>query len=170
MDIVTLLNNRFLEISEVYNIFLDGKSNFNYSKANVIKEIEIDFNKQVNGGNFMKALKRMYSLLNLQDKNKQVRDRLIEYCNSPIGLLNRCKSDLMTLLLVISHHKFDINEIRESLQLLKEQISAFPVENNLEKITNLKSKALMAPHIYKQILRLKEYINNDAENVLRKFS
>ena len=29
MDIVILLNNRFTEISEVYNIFLDGESNFN---------------------------------------------------------------------------------------------------------------------------------------------
>jgi len=170
MDVVTLLNGRFIEISEVYNVFLDGKSNFNYSKNNVIKEIEQDYNKQINDGNFMKALKRKFSLLNLQNKNKAVRDRLIEYFNSPIGLLNRCASDLATMLLVISHKKFDIDEIRGSLQMLKEQISSFPVENNLEKISNLKTKGQMTKPIYKQILILKKYINRDAENVLRRYS
>ena len=170
MDIVALLNNRFIEISEVYNIFLDGESNSDYSIDNIRKEIEQDFNKQVNDGNFMKALKRMYSLLNLQDKNKQVREDLIDYFNSPIGLINRSKSDLETMLLVIEHKKFDIEEIRNSLQMLKEQISSFPVENNLERISNLKSKKSMSQPLYKQILILKKYINSDAENVLRRFS
>ena len=31
MDIVTLQNGRFIEISEVYNIYIDGKSNSDYS-------------------------------------------------------------------------------------------------------------------------------------------
>jgi hypothetical protein len=53
------------------------------------------------------------------------------------------------------------------LQLLKEQISAFSVENNLEQISLLKTKQNMKVPIYKQILRLKEYINRDAENMFR---
>ena len=113
----------------------------------------------------MKALKRKFSLLNLDDKNKAVREKLIDYFNSPIGLCNRAKADLETMLLVIEHKKFDIEEIRESLQMLKEQISAFPVENNLEMISNMKSKKKMSQPIYKQILRLKEYINKDAYNI-----
>jgi hypothetical protein len=115
----------------------------------------------------MKALKRKYSLLNLDNKDKAVRDKLIDYFNSPIGLLNRCKSDLETLLLVIQSPKFDIDEIGNSLQLLKEIISAFPVENNLEEISKLKTKDKMKVPIYKQILRLKEFINKHAENMFR---
>ena len=126
--------------------------------------------EQIKDGNYMKALKRKYSLLNLDDKNKAVRENLIDYFNSPIGLINRAKADLETMLLVIEHKKFDIDEVRNSLQMLKEQVSAFPVENNLEMISNMKSKALMAPHIYKQIRRLKKYINSDAENVLRRYN
>jgi hypothetical protein len=57
---------------------------------------------------------------------------LIDYFNSPIGLLNRSKSDLETMLTVIQSPTFHIDEIINSLQLLKEIISAFPVENNLE--------------------------------------
>ena len=59
-----------------------------------------------------------------------IREKLIDFFNSPIGLLNRCKSNLGTLLIVIESPKFDIDEIRNSLQMLKEIISAFPVENN----------------------------------------
>jgi hypothetical protein len=115
----------------------------------------------------MKALKRKYSLLNLDNNNKAVREKLIDYFNSPIGLLNRSKSDLETMLTVIQSKKFDIDEIRNSLQMLKEIISAYPVENNIEQISLLKKKEKMKVPLYKQILRLKEYINRDAENMFR---
>jgi len=167
MDVVTLLNGRFIEITEVYNIYIDGESNFDYSKENVRKELNNDMKEQIKDGNYMKALKRKYSLLNLDNKNKAVREKLIDYFNSPIGLLNRCKSDLETMLTVIQSPKFDIDEIRNSLQMLKEQISAFPVENNLEEISKLKTKQNMKVPIYKQILRLKEFINKNAENMFR---
>ena len=115
----------------------------------------------------MKALKRKYSLLNLDGKDKPTRENLIDYFISPIGLLNRCKSDLETLLTVIQSPEFDIHEIRESLQMLKEIISAFPLENKLEEINKLKTKQNMKVQIYLQILRLKEFINKNAENLLR---
>jgi len=167
MDVVTLLNGRFIEITEVYNIYIDGSSNADYTKENVRKELNDDMLKQIKDGNYMKALKRKYSLLNLDNKNKQVREKLIDYFNSPIGLLNRSKSDLETMLTVIQSPKFDIDEIRNSLQMLKEQISAFPVENNLEEISKIKTKQNMKVPIYKQILRLKEFINKNAENMFR---
>ena len=126
--------------------------------------------KHIKDGNYMKALKRKYSLLNLDNNNKAVREKLIDYFNSPIGLLNRSKSDLETMLTVIQSKKFDIDEIRNSLQLLKEQISAFSVENNLEQISLLKTKQNMKVPIYKQIMRLKEFINKHAENTFRRFS
>ena len=45
MDIVTLLNGLFIEITEVYNIFIDGESNMNYSKESVRKELSDDMKK-----------------------------------------------------------------------------------------------------------------------------
>ena len=71
MDIVTLLNGRFIEITEVYNIFIDGESNSDYSIDNVRKELTDDMHEQIKEGNLMKALKRKYSLLNLDNKDKQ---------------------------------------------------------------------------------------------------
>ena len=170
MDIVTLLNGRFIEITEVYNIYIDGESNSDYSIDNVRKELTDDMKKMIKEGNLMKALKRKYSILNLDNKDKAVREKLIDYFNSPIGLLNRCKSDLETLLIVIESPKFDIDEIRNSLQLLKESISAFPVENNLEMISMMKTKDKMKVPIYKMINILKMYINKHAKNMFNRFS
>ena len=170
MDIVTLLNGRFIEITEVYNIFIDGESNSDYSKENIKHELMHDMIEQIEEGNYMKALKRRYSLLNLENKNKALREKLIDYFNSPVGLLNRSKSDLETMLTVIQSPKYDIDEIRNSLQMLKEIISAFPVENNLKMISKLKTKQNMKVPIYKQILRLKECINKHAENMFRRIS
>ena len=45
MDIVTLLNGRFIEITEVYNIYIDGESNSDYSIDNVRKELTDDMKK-----------------------------------------------------------------------------------------------------------------------------
>jgi len=170
MDIVVLLNSRFIEITEVYNIYIDGSSNVDYSKENIMKELIDDMNEQIKEGNHMKSLKRKYSILNLDNKDKAVREKLIDYFNSPIGLLNRSKSDLETMLTVIESPKFDIDEIRNSLQMLKEIISAFPVENNLEMISMMKTKDKMKVPIYKQINRLKEFINKHAENMFKRFS
>ena len=170
MDIVTLLNGRFIEISEVYNMYIDGESNSDHSKENIRKELTDDMNEQIKEGNLMKALKRKYSILNLDNKDKMIREKLIDYFNSPIGLLNRCKSDLETLLIVIESPKFDIDEIRNSLQLLKESISAFPVENNLEMISMMKTKDKMKVPIYKMINILKMYINKHAKNMFNRFS
>ena len=54
--------------------------------------------------------------------------------------------------------------------MLKEIISAFTVEKNLEEISKLKIKDKMKVPIYKMILRLKEFINKHAQNMFKRFS
>ena len=56
MDVVTLLNGRFIEITEVYNIY--GSSNADYSIENVRHELMHDMQEQIKEGNYMKALKK----------------------------------------------------------------------------------------------------------------
>jgi hypothetical protein len=85
----------------------------------------------------MKALRRMFSLLKLKGEKPRKQDILLDYFNSPEGLVYRCKNDLETIYLVLDSLKFDLSEIRESLQLLKETIPAFPVLNDLEKVIKI---------------------------------
>ena len=54
MDIITLLNGRFIEITEVYNIYIDGESNSDYSIENIRKELTNDMNEMIKEGKLIK--------------------------------------------------------------------------------------------------------------------
>jgi hypothetical protein len=94
LDIIMFINSRLIEISEVYNINLDGEPNMDYSTDEVLKELTMDYKDYVKEGNYMKALKRMFSIIKMKNPQDKKLVKLAEYFNSPIGLLYRCKSDL----------------------------------------------------------------------------
>jgi hypothetical protein len=71
------------------------------------------------------------------------------------------------MLLVLDSSKFNLTEIRESLQLLKETISAFPVVNDLEEISKKKMKKEMKPLLRRQIRTLKKNINEQAKRFIQ---
>lgn len=167
MDIVVLLNGRFIEITEVYSIFLNGQSNMSPTLEEILESISAEYVDQVRDGNYMKALKRMFSILKLKNEEKKKQDILLDYFNSPNGLIYRCKNDLETMYLVLDSPKFDLKEVRNSLQVLKETISAFPVDNSLEQISKLKTKQAMKPLLRKQIRLLKAYINEQAKQFIQ---
>ena len=168
MDIIALISGRFIEITEVYNIYLDGEPNMSPSLDNIVVDITKEYSDEVRDGNYMKALKRMFSLLKLKGEEPRKQDILLDYFNSPEGLVYRCKNDLETMYLVLDSPKFDLSEIRESLQLLKESLSAFPVENDLEKISKMKKKDDMKPLLRKQIRILKIHINKQAKAFIKR--
>ena len=166
LDIIIYINNRFVEVSEVYNIYLNGKSNMNYSKDQVLNELIEDYKELVNDGNYFKSMKRMYSIIKLNDNNDVRLNILIDYFNQPIGLLYRCKSDLETINIILHYNKFTLDQIRNSLQMLKEIVSAYPITNNLEAISKLSNKYKMKQALLKQIKIMKDYINRDAQRFL----
>ena len=168
MDIIALISGRFIEITEVYNIYLDGEPNMSPSLDDIVDDITKEYSDEVRDGNYMKALKRMFSLLKLKGEEPRKQDILLDYFNSPEGLVYRCKNDLETMYLVLDSPKFDLSEIRESLQLLKEILSAFPVVNDLEKISKMKKKSDMKPLLRKQIRILKKHINEQAKAFIKR--
>ena len=166
MDIITYMNGRFIEITEVYSICFNGKCNQKYTVDEVIKSITDEYREMVYEGNYMKSLKKLFSILKLKKTDEATKKLLLNYFNSPIGLLYRCKSDLESIELILNYNKFNIDTIRNSLQQLKELVSAFPVENNLEKISKIKSKEDMRQPLRKQINMLKKHINLDAQKFI----
>jgi len=167
IDLISFIGGRFIEISETYNISIDGSSNMDYSKDKIVNDILQDYKDLVKDDNYMKALKRLFSIMKLNNPDDKRLNMLMNYFNSPIGLLYRCKADLETILLILSYNKFDINDIKNSLQIIKEQVSAFDVENNIEKISSMKIKADMKTPLRIQINRIKEYVNKDAKKFLQ---
>lgn len=166
LDIISFINGRFVEITEVYNVKINGKSNMDYTNEEVVKSITADYKDEVKKLNFMKALKKMYSISKLINNKDPLLDILVTYFNSPIGLLYRCKADLETILTILSYNKFELKDIIESLQTLKEQISAFPVNNDIEKISKIKLKADMKTQLKKQIQNINDFVNRDAKKFI----
>jgi hypothetical protein len=166
LDIISFINGRFVEITEVYNVKMNGKSNMDYTNEEVVKSITADYKDEVKKLNFMKALKKMYSISKLINNKDPLLDILVNYFNSPIGLLYRCKADLETILTILSYNKFELKDIIESLQTLKEQISAFPVNNDIEKISKIKLKADMKTQLKKQIQNINDFVNRDAKKFI----
>jgi len=166
LDIISFINGRFVEITEVYNVKINGKSNMDYTNEEVVKSITADYKDEVKKLNFMKALKKMYSISKLINNKDPLLDILVNYFNSPIGLLYRCKADLETILTILSYNKFELKDIIESLQTLKEQISAFPVNNDIEKISKIKLKADMKTQLKKQIQNINDFVNRDAKKFI----
>jgi len=167
IDLVSFIGGRFIEISETYNISIDGSENMDYSKDKIVNDILQDYKDLVKDDNYMKALKRLFSIMKLNNPDDKRLIMIMNYFNSPIGLLYRCKADLETILLILSYNKFDINDIKNSLQIIKEQVSAFDVENNIEKISSMKIKADMKTPLRTQINRIKEFVNKDAKKFLQ---
>jgi len=166
IDIISLINGKFYEISEVYKICLDGKCNVDYKLDDIIEDITTEYTEKVKSGNYMKALKKMYSIIKLKNNKDPRLNILLEYFNSPIGLLYRNNSELQTMLIVLENAKFDLEEVKNSLEIIKEQISAFPIPVELDKIVKLKTKKAMRKPLMKQIRVISDYLNRDAKKFL----
>jgi hypothetical protein len=98
-------------------------------------------------------------------KDKKL-DKLSEYFNSPIGLLHGCKSDSKTKDIILYYNKFSLAQVRDSLQMLKETISAFDVLNDVESISILKSKDKMRLPLKKQIRIIREFVDRNAKQFI----
>ena len=106
MDVITLLNGRFIEVTEVYKICFDKKWNLDYEAEEVVREITAEYKEETANGNFMKSLKKMYSFIKREKSDDHRLDVLVDYFNSPIGLLYRCKADLEALMVAMGFSKF----------------------------------------------------------------
>ena len=166
IDVITLINSRIIEISEVYSITLDETSNIENTEKDYIKQDILQEYKQIiKNGNYFKALKKMYSIIRLENENDRQLDILINYFNSPIGLLYRIKSDLETILLIINEKKFEADIKIQSLNLMNEQLSSFQVEILIENIIKTKREKMITI-IYKQVQIIKRLLNADAKKFI----
>ena len=129
----------FVEISIIYAT--------KYQNQKTKEQIESEFEdeiKEYSLENSFKALKRLYSLLSLDDKNMKLKEKLIKFFNSDIGLVNKVANDLETLSLLINKYKIPYKKIYDNTQMLKERLSVIPwlSVKNFDEITkvNYKSK------------------------------
>ena len=127
IDLVIKVGNQFAEVSENYYITCDGKKNWNTKPDQSDKEQEFEEEiRYYTKINKFKALKRLFSLLQYEgkDKNKNKLDRLVEFFNSQVGYANKIKNELDVLESVLEQpRRPKWSDIEANLQFIKEQFS-----------------------------------------------
>ena len=128
LDLVYLLNGIFVEISEVYFFKIQNHTNYNDDafNTNTIKtSIQNEIHELLNDGKYFKVLKRMFSLLNIENSKNPIVNKLISFFNSQTGILYKANSDLNILLILIDNkfRKPNIDDIKNNLQVIKQNLS-----------------------------------------------
>ena len=103
LDIVQLLNGRFIEISELYFIKVNGLSNFNpdeFRLGTIVNELRDDMDDLIMERNYFKALKREFRILSLLNKQPKRREMLTDLFNGQYGYLYYAISQLKTLVIM----------------------------------------------------------------------
>jgi len=172
LDIIYLINGTYVEITEVY--FLDIGSHTTYNdteldSTTIKSELLKAKTECVKEGLYFKALKRLFSYKNINGKSDQ---RLINFFNSPNGILYKANADLNVLLLLIDNkfRKPPIDTIKNNLQIIKQNLSIQnETKENVSRILDdiCRLKKLDEMHIY--IDKLSKYLsrlfNTDAKTL-----
>jgi hypothetical protein len=162
LDIIIPVGSRFAEVSEMYIYKQPTDSN-----KSIIQSLSDDVEK-FRHENSMKALKRLYSIIDLENKNDKRLPKLESFFNSEYGLLNKIASDLDILLLLTEKHDIAFDKIVSNLQMLKENLALTDVADK-QKILMLNR---VTPKNYREIINkiilyLRKLINPEAKSLLK---
>jgi len=146
LDIIAKVNSVFLDITENYFLKLGSNTNFDsdfFNKENNLKSIKQSFDECILEKDFFKALKRSFSYKALKNKTKYKSQliKLVEFFNSAVGIINKAKNDLNTLIFLIENkfRKPNIKDIKSNLQIIKQSLSVEPINKTIDNMCNLKS-------------------------------
>ena len=172
-DVISLLeNNRFVEISMIYDLYKNGKPiNERFPVEHNIRENLITFSET---GQWFKVLKRIFSLANIHGRTDTA-EIIIPILNSDLGRIYQVISDASTLLDMLDKHIWD-EEMAKEVDAFKYRLSnvyqnqAYLANEQdlfklIEKATDRKS---MRPVLEMLISRLEKILNDSAKLVMRK--
>jgi len=79
----------------------------------------------VKEGNYFKALKRLFSILLMENAKKPLLEKFMSFFNSETGILYKANADLQILVNVISNtfRQVKIEDIKNNLQIIKANLS-----------------------------------------------
>jgi len=155
LDLIIPIADRFAEVNIIYRFHKKE------SKQEIIESLQEDI-KKYSSINSMKALKRLYSILLLEKKNKKKISQLEIFFNSQAGLLNKVCNDLELLKLLTETYHISHIMINHNLQMLKENLA----------LSTLVSKKIILEfnnpkNIPKIIKYLRTIINHLAKSILK---
>jgi hypothetical protein len=163
LDTIFIIDNKINEITNNY-LFRDSHPSLLEIKQSLRDEIETKQRE----GKYFKVLKRIFSLNSMMKRKKNEQRELIKYFNSDTGILNKCRSDI-DLLIVLIENKFkpvSLELIRKNIQIIKYELSAV-VDINLselfDKMCKIKNKKSLVKVLEKVSRDISELVDDDAE-------
>lgn len=163
LDVVYHLNGEFVEVSMIYYIKVGKYQNYTeeeFSKEFIVKELKKDIILYKKEGNYLKVLKRKFSMFKQLDQKVALQNKLLEFFNSPVGIMYKAVGDLKTILLLYEQdfRKVPQNEIYAFQQIIKSNLNMF----NLPKIFKMLDKSkLTVKQIDGIITQLIKLINKE---------
>lgn len=163
LDVIIPIGDRFAEVSELYTFLQKVDDN-----KDIIQSLADDISK-FRYNNTMKSLKRLYSIINLENPNDKRLLVLEKFFNSEYGMLNKAANDMDVLLLLTEKHpNIAFDKIVSNLQMIKEQISLSSIASKKQILTLDK----ITPTNYRKIIEnmidyLRGLINPEAKQLLR---
>ena len=160
MDVIAFVDGRFVEVSDNYFIKLGDAANyfpFDFNKNKILNSIEHDYDEYFYAaGNLFKGLKRAFAYWKLKDPEQYKLElkTLLDFFNSPVGLLYQNYSSLGTLLDLIESNprKPIVREVKKSLQQIITDTPADYREQVADPLTSAfkcSKVAGMVPHLKK---------------------
>jgi hypothetical protein len=179
MDIVALIDGDFVEFSDNYYLSVNGVKNYSdeeVSKNVLLKELEKSAKEYYNDKppNYFKYLKRVFSIKTIKGQSTK---KLVDFFNSQVGLLNKSKTDLETLILVFDNccRKPKLEDICNNIQIIKQNISGVSevefkstLYKDLDKICSYKNQTSIIKNLKKVINYLQKKVNETTLHFIKK--
>ena len=161
IDVISYINNTFIEISENYYIKINNNSNYDnkeLNETNIINSIKESEKEELKDDNYNKSLKRQFSWRYAKNKDDPKLKELEQFFNSDIGILNKTRSDLDVLILLLEKIKdINIDQILNAVDIISFQNSYNLIKdytNDFLKIIAVKNKK----NLYKLLVDLRKKI------------
>jgi hypothetical protein len=175
IDVVSYINNTFIEISENYYIKMGDISNFDIDdmkEENILRSISQSKKEELDDNNYNKALKREFStdlILNKRKVKGRKMKRLVDFFNSSVGILNKARSDLDVLILLLELNKpVKIEQLLTAIDNIKFNTSYNTIEDftpEFLKLGSIKNKN----KLYDGLVNLREQIYKIVNNESKKY-
>ena len=161
MDITIILDGRFMEITDNYFFTINKYKTFDdLSREERINSLKDKYLEYVNKNAFLKALKRLKSLIKLDEKKHKELELLNNFFDGKNGFLYEIWSEISVILQLITlKNKIDNTILYNAIQRIKEDISYYPVKNLLGDMNKNTTTNQLFKVLGKQNKLINDYIN-----------
>jgi hypothetical protein len=171
LDMVLIQGSEIHEFSENYYFYFGNSTNFNTELAmpdKIIHSLTIDTAHKMNEGKYLKALKRMFSILRIIDNpadDKQM-EIMMDFFNSHTGKLSTIANDLETLASIFSNVPISqINKVLDTIYKKAEPFNA--LADSVDSIRKTKTKKNKLRALENSVKMINEQVNSQAFDFLQ---